>query len=287
MTQLMHGRSFPLAMQVSGEVGMRDLARLSAQGLAVEIADFIPVSIWQGEYLALARQWAEALRTFSGGVCLHGAFIDLHPGAQEPEIVALTRKRHRQSLEVAATIGCDLMVVHSDFPLREPKPQDRAALATQLVEYFGELAAEAAPYGVTIVIENIFDREPRQLADIAEAIAAPNLGLSLDVGHANLYSLLPLDTWVFALQPSLRHVHLHDNDGKHDRHWPLGDGMMVYRAFFEAVASVEQPPRVTVEVIGRAEAWQTVNTLVNRGWYTPPEHHVLATEEVALTGGID
>jgi sugar phosphate isomerase/epimerase len=285
--QQMGGRLFPLAMQVSGTDGMSDLPRLSAQGLAVEIADFIPVPVWQDDYLALAKRWAEALRSFSGGICLHGAFIDLHPGAQESDVVALTRKRHRQSLEVAATIGCDLMVVHSDFPLREPKPQDKMALAAQLAEYFGALAAEAVPYGVTIVIENIFDRDPRQLADLAMAIDAPNLGLSLDVGHAHLYSLQPLDTWVFALQPYLRHVHLHDNDGKHDRHWAVGEGNMVYRAFFEAVMSVENPPRVTVEVLGRAGAWQTVNALISQGWYAPPEHHVLATEELGLRGGID
>src|SRR4051794_7783051 len=76
-----------LAMSIAGDEGQRDLPRLGLYGLGVELTDFIAVRVWQGDYLALARHWAEALRNFPGGKCLHGAFIDLSPGAQEPEVV--------------------------------------------------------------------------------------------------------------------------------------------------------------------------------------------------------
>lgn len=280
-------RAFPLAMQVSGAVGIADVSRLKAQGLAIEVGDFIPVEIWQGEHRSHAEQWARALHGFPGGKCLHGAFVDLHPGAQEPELVALTRKRHHQSLEVAATIGCDMMIVHSDYPLRELPIAKKRDLTTRLVDYFGTLAAEAASYGVTIVIENISDRDPRQLTDLVRAIDAPNLGLSLDVGHAHLSASLPLDRWVWEMQPYLRHVHLHDNDGIYDRHWAMGDGNMVFRPFFEAVTAVEHPPRVTVETLLRAGAWRTVNALVAQGWYQPAEYPSVATEDVEVRAGID
>ncbi len=264
-------RRFPLAMQVYGALGMDDLPALEARDMGVEIADFFPVRTWQDDYMALARRWAAALQSFPNGKCLHGTFYDLKPSASEPDVVALTRTRHRQSLEVAATIGCDMMIVHSDFPCWEPEPMVKRDLAARLADYFGALTAEAAPYGVTIVIENIFDRDPRQLADLAQAIDAPNLGLSLDVGHAHLAASLPLDRWVYDMQPFLRHVHLHDNDGVHDRHWAMGDGTIVYQSLFEAVTAVENPPRVTVEVLLRAGAWRTVDTLVSQGWYTLPE----------------
>lgn len=280
-------RAFPLAMQVSGAAGMHDLPRLQAQGLAVEIADFIAVAMWQGDYRATARRWAEALRGFPFPKCVHGAFVDLHPGATEPDVVAFARTRHRQSLEVAAEMGCDLMVVHSDFPQRALPPVQARDLAARLADYFGTLATEAAPYGVTLVIENIVDAHPRPLADLAQAIGAANLGLSLDVGHAHLYSPLSLDRWVYETQPYLRHCHLHDNDGLHDRHWKLGDGTMTYRAFFEAVRAQPAPPRVTVEVMQRADAWECVRTLTAHGWYTLPEHLVVATEEIRDYSGID
>lgn len=279
--------TFPLAMQVMGEAGRRDLPRLAAQGLAVEIADFFDVAMWQGDYRGTAREWAKALHTFPFGKCLHGAFIDLSPGAQEATVVEFARTRHRQSLEVAAIIGCDMMVVHSAFPPCDPMPWQLADLSQRLVDYFGALAAEAQPHGITIVVENIQDTRPEPLVALATAINAPNLGLSLDVGHAHLYSPLALDRWVWGTQPYLRHCHLHDNDGIHDRHWPLGEGNMTFRAFFEAASAMPQPPRVTVEVPHASGAWDTVRTLIDGGWYAPPEHSVVATEEIGVHNGID
>ncbi len=278
---------FPLAMQVHGEMGMRDVPRLRTQGLAIEIADFFPVGMWQGDWRETAQEWATALRSFPFGKCLHGAFVDLHPGADEPELVAFAHTRHRQSLEVAETIGFDLMVVHSDFPMHAIPPIKERDLAARLVEYFGALAADAAPRGVTLVIENIFDHHPHALVNIVREINAPNVGLSLDVGHAHLFSSIALDQWVYGMQPYLRHCHLHDNDGIHDRHWKLGEGTMTYRAFFDAVAAVPTPPRVTVEVVDRGDAWDCVNTLIARGWYALPTHPVVATEELGVHSGID
>ncbi len=266
-TPIAQPRALTLAMSVGGEAGLHDLPRLCKYGLGVEITDFIAVSTWQGDYQAHARRWAEALRDFPGGKCLHGAFIDLHPSAVEPEVVAFARRRHQQSLEVAATLGCDLMVVHSDFPTREALPVRQTERAARLVEYFGDLAHAATAYGVTLAVENIYDTNPRQLADLADAINLPNLGLSLDVGHANLYGpTYALDEWLAVLRPHLRHVHLHDNDGRYDRHWAVGSGSMSFRAFHEAVRDMAPAPRVTIEVVPREDAWRTFDALREQGW---------------------
>jgi len=263
-------RGLTLAMSIGGEEGFDDLPRLREYGVGIEITDFIGVAIWQGDYQAHARRWAAALRGFPGDKCLHGAFIDLAPGALEPEVIAFARRRHQQSLEVAATLGCDLMVVHSDFPPREAQPTQHAERAARLADNFGTLAEKATPLGITIVIENIRDSNPRQLADLAAAIALPNLGLSLDVGHANLYGpAYALDEWALTLAPALRHVHLHDNDGRFDRHWGVGAGTMNFRAFLATVAALAPAPRVTIEALPRADAWQTLEGLIAEGWYTP------------------
>lgn len=268
VTAQRHGLT--LAMSIGGEEAVNELPRLREYGVGAEITDFIGVATWQGDYRAHARRWAAALRGFPGDKCLHGAFIDLAPGALEPEVVAFARRRHQQSLEIAATLGCDLLVVHSDFPPREAQPSQHAERAARLTDYFGTLATEAAPLGITIVIENIRDGNPRQLADLAAAIALPNLGLSLDVGHANLYGpTYALDEWALALAPALHHVHLHDNDGRFDRHWGVGAGTMNFRAFLATVAALAPAPRVTIEALPRADAWQTLEGLIADGWYTP------------------
>lgn len=259
-----------LAMSLSGDDGLRLLPRLSEYGLGIELTDFIAPPVWQGDYLAQARRWAGSLRGFAGPRSLHGAFIDLHPAAQEPELVAFARRRHEQSLEVAEAIGCDLLVVHSDFPHRVPTPPRLIETAARLVDYFGALAASAARRGVTVVVENIHDADPRPLLDLARAVGAPNLGLSLDVGHATLYGPnFALDEWVLTLQPFLRHVHLQDNDGRFDRHWGVGAGTIAFRPFYDAVTMLDPAPRVTIEVVDRREAWQTLELLIAQGWYAP------------------
>jgi sugar phosphate isomerase/epimerase len=119
-------------------------------------------------------------------------------------------------------------------------------------------------------VENIRDAHPRQLLDLARAIAAPNLGLSLDIGHANLYgTTYALDEWALALAPALRHIHLHDNDGRFDRHWGIGSGTMAFRPFLETVASIDPAPRVTIEASPRDDAWRTLEHLIAEGWHTP------------------
>jgi len=259
-------RGLTLAMSVGGQEAMSELPRLREYGVGVEITDFIGVATWQGDYQAHARRWAEALRGFPGDKCLHGAFIDMAPGALEPEVIAFARRRHQQSLEIAATLGCDLMVVHSDFPPREAQPTQHTERAARLADYFAALAADAAPLGITLVIENIHDSNPRQLADLAATTALPNLGLSLDVGHANLYGpAYALDEWALTLAPALRHVHLHDNDGRYDRHWGVGAGTMNFRAFLTTVAALAPAPRVTIEALPRADAWQTLEGLITGG----------------------
>jgi sugar phosphate isomerase/epimerase len=258
-----------LAMSLSGEEGQRLLPRLREYGLGIELTDFIAPTVWHGDYLALARRWAVALGDFPGPRCLHGAFIDLHPAAQEPDLVAFARRRHHQSLEVAAALGCDLLVVHSDFPHRAALPARMTEVAARLTDYFGDLAA-AAGHNITVVVENIYDADPRPLAELARAIDAPNLGLSIDVGHATLYGpSFALDEWVLACQPYLRHVHVQDNDGKFDRHWGIGAGTIPFRPFFDAVTLLDPAPRVTIEVVDRREAWQTLELLIAQGWYAP------------------
>jgi len=46
----------------------------------------------------------------------------------------------------------------------------------------------------------------------------------------------------------LGHVHLQDVDGYADRHWHPGDGRIAWRPVFEALAVLEESPRLMLEV---------------------------------------
>ena len=76
-----------------------------------------------------------------------------------------------------------------------------------------------------VSVENLgpdhLGRSPQETEHILSKLNQ-KIGFTLDVGHANLTGNL----WGYLrnLGKQISHVHLHDNDGKEDRHWKLGKG---------------------------------------------------------------
>lgn len=129
----------------------------------------------------------------------------------------------RHCIDRFAEIGIRWMNVHPD---RHAPMHDRSFYIARDIESLGELIAFGAERGVGVMIENLpgdFNSAP-QLGELLDPL--PELGLHLDIGHANL--VVPHNTTgeiVEAYGQRLRHVHLHDNKGGHaDLHLPLGTG---------------------------------------------------------------
>ncbi|MBN2629521.1 MAG: sugar phosphate isomerase/epimerase, partial [Rhodobacteraceae bacterium] len=80
----------------------------------------------------------------------------------------------------------------------------------------------------------------------------PNLRVSLDTGHAELahgrYNAPPVVDFIAAAAGHLGHVHLQDADGYADRHWHPGDGRIPWRPVFDALADLQERPRLILEV---------------------------------------
>ncbi|MFZ5354886.1 MAG: TIM barrel protein [Bacillota bacterium] len=54
-----------------------------------------------------------------------------------------------------------------------------------------------------------------------EAVDSSKFSLCLDVGHAHINSNMLLERWVKGLNSKIRYVHLHNNDGKSDKHFGI------------------------------------------------------------------
>ena len=92
----------------------------------------------------------------------------------------------------------------------------------------------------------------------------PELGLHLDIGHANLQ--VPANTMpeiLAAWGSRLRHVHLHDNRGGNaDLHLPLGAGNVEVEAAIRALQDCGYDSTITLEV------------------FTPDRHHLAYSRDV-------
>lgn len=125
------------------------------------------------------------------------------------------------TLKYCRAIECPLMVVH---------PNGTEVLKKNSIQALKELAIKAEDLGVKVALENMIDRGDRtfgsrvtDLREIIEEVGSSFLGICFDIGHANL-SHANLGEEITKVGEYLWTLHVHDNDGKEDRHWPPGDG---------------------------------------------------------------
>lgn len=150
-------------------------------------------------------------------------------------------------LRVFARLGASWMNLHPDS---HAPFYDRRFVIERNLQSIREVLPLAQELGVGLMVENLPGsfNSPGQLAEILDSI--PELGLHLDIGHANL--LTPHNTTqdLLALYGRrLRHVHLHDNKGgSADLHLPLGAGTMDVRQQLRALRAAGYDGTITLEV---------------------------------------
>lgn len=150
-------------------------------------------------------------------------------------------------LEFAGDIGAELVVYHSSFlapgsgAVAAEHPRGRDLLKRD-IDQLRALGDAAERNGVVIGVENnawtdpaalTYGLRPSDIARHVEAVAHPNVGITLDLGHLHLTSAAY--GWGFieeiaAVRPLLAHVHAHDNfarlsqNGQYNKDLPLGRG---------------------------------------------------------------
>jgi sugar phosphate isomerase/epimerase len=169
------------------------------------------------------------------------------------ELRKQARELYRRGLDSFAEAGVELVNVHPDgrVPLHS-KDQIRKINA----EAIAQLAQDAAPLGITIMVENL-DRHFSDVEDLRAVLDAdPELRFHLDVGHANLNLGLGAhnrtERLLEAFGDRLAHVHLSDNrGGDQDLHLPLGAGSIDWKGVVRLLKGAGYDGTVTLEVFSR------------------------------------
>jgi sugar phosphate isomerase/epimerase len=154
-----------------------------------------------------------------------------------PEMRKLARDLYRRGLDVFADAGVDLVNIHPDqrVPLHSPdKVREMNAQA------IGDLAADAAQHGITLMVENL-DRAFSGVEDLKAILdAVPEVGFHLDIGHANLRR---------GLHEPNRTAEL--LDAFVDLHLPLGAGTIDWKSHIRMLRESGYDGTVTLEVFSR------------------------------------
>lgn len=223
----------------------------------LEVQDFWPGDVLNGDWKPLADEVKKELDGHSGRLGIHGPFWGFNIASKDPDIRAVVLKRMHQGLDVCAHLGATQMVIHSpystwDYNNLDNNPGSRQLIIELAHASIGDAVKRASGMGVTLVIENIEDKDAHIRVDLARSFDTEFVRVSIDTGHAN-YAFgstngPPVDYFVHAAGDMLHHVHLQDTDGHADRHWNPGDGNIRWSTVFNALGRLGSNPRLILEV---------------------------------------
>jgi sugar phosphate isomerase/epimerase len=133
--------------------------------------------------------------------------LDLRDRANREIQMALARS----TLEFCRAVGGRVLVLH--YEQRSADPEDESAFDE------GVLALSDEAGEVVIGVENIEVERIDPAVECVRRLNRPNVGLTLDVGHAHLaaaYFRFDFLEGIRTALPYLRHVHVNDNFGRYD-----------------------------------------------------------------------
>ena len=209
---------------------------------------------------------AAVLHAHGLGCTLHAPFFDLAPGALDKEILRVTRAKLAAAFDLVEIFAPRRVVCHLGFEDNKHGYKEEPWRAASL-ETWRRFAAAARGQGSLLVLENTYERTPAHHRLILETLAADGLeaGLCLDCGHLNAFAAVSWQDWLPAMNPWLRHLHLHDNDGRRDRHLAIGRGTFDFPGLFAFLHRHALSPTLTFEPHGEDELMGTLDALERRG----------------------
>lgn len=228
-------------------------------GLGLEIAEFCTAMNMDGELYEIFDSNVRIKMKSAQRFLFHGPFADLSPCCIDPRVRQVSLERFCQAVELAGHYGIKRVILHSGFI---PQVHFPHWFHEEGVKFWQELLA-LLPADVEICLENVMDPNPGLLTALVRKVNDPRLGLCLDVGHANVTESHTLLQWLEAFRPYLRHVHLHNNDGKTDAHDTLDSGTIDMAAVLDWLNA--NAPEVTI-TIENMTCYDSVQWLEKEGY---------------------
>ncbi|QNI37266.1 sugar phosphate isomerase/epimerase family protein [Edaphobacter albus] len=166
----------------------------------------------------------------------------------------------KRALESAEQIPLKAMTLHLGL---KDDPWDERAIENSLTA-IEHIHTFARPLGVKVLLENLQNdvTTPEHLLEILHVGHFDDVGVTLDVGHANL-SDSGLDHAVELLRSRIGELHVHDNNGLRDEHlWP-GSGTIDWTQFMRLATTLPKEIPGILEIA--YDLGDSVDAVVRRG----------------------
>lgn len=228
-----------------------DISGLAAEVDSIEL--YIPrMGLYTAGLLRkdLLDELIDKLSTFDLLSSIHAPYYTLSPNYPQDILVDISNMNSTsfriltESIELASVLDSRAVVVHPGSFTDE-----REHAYSSMVKNLIALARIAEDNNVMLGLENKEATDKGNLCTSAEEIIravedvnSDNLGMTFDIGHANLTcggDMVQLARFASSIASHVVHVHVHDNRGKGDdlhfgdEHLAPGDGIIDYRVLKE------------------------------------------------------
>ncbi len=207
----------------------------------------------------------ETAKSYGLTYTLHSPFADINIASPSKPILNASLKRLKQSMAFANALNAKLWVFHpgmktgisSFYPGEDWK---------QNIQSIRLLHKTAEEYNVQIALENLPEPFPftmKGIDDFERFYKETNLdlGLVLDVGHANISK----QTYRFlrAFKDKIVHIHVSDNMGESDQHLGIGYGKINWQQLAQTLKEIAYDKIVMLETIEHVkESLQKITQLL-------------------------
>jgi sugar phosphate isomerase/epimerase len=193
-------------------------------------------------------------------ITLHAPFYDLVPGGIDKKILKASRERLKQAFDLIPIFEPLSIVCHTGYDRKRYDEVQDKWFETAL-ETWTPLLKDLEGTRTTMMIENVFEKTPRMLLRLLNALNIQKVGFCFDTGHMSAYSETNMADWLKALGPLIKELHLHDNDGIKDDHLAVGAGKIDFEFLFEYMEEHSLKPIITLEAHKEKWLWQSFEAL--------------------------
>lgn len=189
---------------------------------------------------------------------LHGAFLDVVVSSDDTYIAEYSKKKLRQSAEIARKLSVKGVVFHSGLVYGVIGKSYLENWAKRQSMFYRELCAEYSE--LEFYLENTQETSPELLLPLLEQMKdCKNFKICFDYAHAAI-SGTAVATWLEVLQGSIAHMHINDNDLRADLHQVPGEGCINWTEFASLTKKLEDVS-VLVELNGLEHQEKALNYL--------------------------
>ena len=192
------------------------------------------------------------------------------------KMVLRETERTLEAIDLAGDVGAGRVRV---FGGRIPEGMGRDEAIEVVAESLRSVADHAAERGVVVCLETHDDWcDPEHVAEVMRRADHPSVGVNWDVMHPVRMGFATMEAVFRALEPWIRHLHVHDGSRKTGKLVPIGHGDYDHRRVIELLLSISYDGYISGEWINWEDPYEV---------HLPRELATLRRYESEVKGGAE